>query len=83
MTNFRRKIAQLKVLRKVFESRGQISYNRDKCIYCTLCEKTCPVNAITVSRKAKSWSIDHNICVRCTHCVAKCPTKALSLKIDL
>lgn len=83
MANFKRKIAQLKVLRKIFESRGQISYKYDKCIHCTLCEKTCPVNAITVSRKDKNWSIDHNVCVRCTHCVAKCPTKALSLKTNL
>ncbi|WP_442970891.1 4Fe-4S binding protein [Romboutsia sp. 1001713B170207_170306_H8] len=52
-----------------------MSYNRNKCTHCTLCEKTCPVNAITVSRKDKNWSIDHNICVRCTHCVAKCPKK--------
>lgn len=83
MINFKRKISQLKLLRKIFESRGQISHNCDKCTYCTLCEKICPVNAITVSRKDKNWNIDHNVCVRCTHCVAKCPTKALSLKTDL
>lgn len=82
MTNLRRKIAKTKVLRKIFESRGQIAHNYDKCIYCMLCEKTCPVNAITVSRKDKNWSIDHNICVRCTHCVSKCPTEALSLKTN-
>lgn len=82
MSNFKRKIAGIKILRKVFESRGQISYNCDKCIHCTLCQKTCPVNAITVSRKNKEWNIDNNICVRCTHCVSKCPTKALYLKTN-
>ena len=80
MSNLKRKISQIKILRKMVESKGNIVNDSDKCIYCGLCQKTCPVNAITVSRNEKKWSIEHEFCVRCTHCVAKCPTKALTLK---
>lgn len=80
MSNFKRKIAQIKILRKTFESKGNIINDSTKCTYCGLCQKTCPVSAITVSKNPKKWSIEHDICVRCTHCVMKCPTKALTLQ---
>ncbi len=80
MSNLKRKISQIKILRKMVESKGNIVNDSDKYIYCGLCQNRCPVNAITVSRNEKKWSIEHEFCVRCTHCVEKCPTKALTLK---
>lgn len=80
MSNLKRKFAQIKFLRKVFESKGNIINDRTKCIYCGLCEKVCSVNAIAVSKDQKNWSVEHNVCVRCTHCIATCPTKALTLQ---
>lgn len=60
------------------QSTGHIENNLDKCIYCGVCEKSCPFNAINVNRKTKSWSIDNNACRRCTKCVMKCPKNALT-----
>lgn len=80
MSKFKRKIAQIKILRKIFEAKGTILNDSKKCTYCGLCEKVCSVTAITVSRNQKDWNIDHNICARCTHCVVTCPTKALTLQ---
>ena len=49
------------------------------CVYCTLCAKKCPVNAITVDRESKSWSINHAECIKCGACVSACPKKTLSM----
>lgn len=80
MKGFKRKIAQLKILRKKFESRGKIKNNKELCIYCGLCENMCPVQAIKVYKKEKIWELDQSICVRCSHCVSKCPKDALLLE---
>lgn len=50
----------------------------ETCIYCGICQKSCPQEAITVDRKAKSWAVDLEKCVQCGICVRKCPKKALS-----
>ena len=53
-------------------------YCSDKCIFCSLCAKGCPQDAITVDRKAKTWAVDLEKCVQCGKCISKCPKKALS-----
>ena len=50
------------------------------CIYCTLCARNCPQDAITVDRAAKTWEIDHEKCIKCGLCIGKCPKKVLSFK---
>ncbi|MBQ6259863.1 MAG: 4Fe-4S binding protein, partial [Firmicutes bacterium] len=50
----------------------------DGCIYCGLCARNCPENAITVDRASKSWSVDHDKCIQCGKCISKCPKKVLS-----
>lgn len=46
-----------------------------KCKACGACAKKCPVNAITIHRKAK---IDKDKCVGCASCMAICPHGAIS-----
>ena len=48
-----------------------------KCIYCTLCAKKCPQEAITVDRKAKTWVLNEDECVCCGTCQSACPKDAI------
>jgi ferredoxin len=43
---------------------------------CTLCQDSCPYNAIKVDKK-NGVTIDYSKCVACGLCVASCPTSAL------
>ena len=52
----------------------------DTCIYCTLCAKKCPMDAIKVDREAKTWEVDNDKCTRCGLCVEACPKKSLSIE---
>ncbi|MBR3397873.1 MAG: 4Fe-4S binding protein [Lachnospiraceae bacterium] len=52
----------------------------DACVFCTLCAKNCPEEAITVDRAEKKWEVDHSACVKCGICVEKCPKKCLSFE---
>jgi len=65
---------------KFKEASNELLYCSDACIYCTLCARNCPQNAITVDRAAKTWQVDHDKCVQCGICVGKCPKKALSFR---
>lgn len=53
-----------------------------KCVYCTLCAKKCPQEAITVDRAAKSWTLSEENCVGCGLCAASCPKKCLTMSGD-
>lgn len=46
-----------------------------KCKACNACVIKCPVNTITITKKAK---IDKKLCVGCASCMAVCPYGAIS-----
>lgn len=50
----------------------------DSCVFCGLCAKACPADAIKVDRKAKSWEVNKEACIKCGACIDKCPKKSLS-----
>lgn len=52
----------------------------DTCVYCGLCMKKCPVDAIKVDREAKTWEVDNDKCTRCGLCVESCPKKSLKIE---
>lgn len=47
----------------------------DGCIACKICEKNCPVGAITVTDFVAS--IDQSKCIGCGKCAEKCPRKVI------
>ncbi len=56
-----------------------LTCNMEECVFCGLCAKTCPVDALTVDRGEKKWEVDKDTCIQCGACVDKCPKKCLSL----
>lgn len=49
------------------------------CIGCKICEKVCPVDAITVTNYLAK--IDQNKCTSCGACVEKCPQHTIELGV--
>ena len=49
----------------------------EKCIFCTLCAKKCPTDALEVDREKKTWVINRMRCITCGACVDVCPKKCL------
>lgn len=57
--------------------RGQIGIDVDNCIFCGICSKKCPSNAINVNKNEKSWEIDPYKCIICNVCKEVCPKKCI------
>lgn len=58
---------------------GKPHSDPEKCVYCTLCAKKCPVGAIEVDRANKTWVLDAEKCVGCGTCADACPKKCITL----
>lgn len=67
------------VKREIFKgSRGQISgIDMNACIFCGICSRKCPSDAIVVNKAEKSWEIDRFKCVICGACNEACPKKCI------
>jgi ech hydrogenase subunit F len=61
------------------KSRGRVEFTKDTCIYCNVCAKRCPTDALVVNRKEKQWVIDRLRCITCGCCVEVCPKKSLAM----
>ena len=51
----------------------------EKCLFCGKCEHNCPVGAITLDRKNRTWTIDREKCITCGVCADGCPAHCLTL----
>ena len=60
-------------------SDGKPVNNLDLCVFCTLCAKKCPQEAITVDRPNKTWTLDREKCISCGLCAENCPKKSITL----
>lgn len=59
------------------KARGRIDMEIDTCIFCGICSRKCPSNAIVVDRNNKSWEIDPFKCIICGECEDVCPKKCI------
>ena len=72
--------------------RGLLVLRRDpqtgalKCTACGICERTCPVRAISIEaegkgkeRHPKQYRVDYGRCMFCRMCVEECPFEALAM----
>ncbi|MCX7922827.1 MAG: 4Fe-4S dicluster domain-containing protein [Clostridia bacterium] len=61
------------------DTRGQVGINIDDCIFCSICSRKCPSDAINVNKAEKSWEINHFKCVMCGVCAEVCPKKCVDM----
>ncbi len=58
----------------------KLACDMDACVFCGLCVKNCPVDALKVNRAEKIWEVDEAACVKCGACIDKCPKKCLTFE---
>ena len=63
--------------------RGHVEIDIGTCIFCNICVRKCPTDAITVDRKLREWEISHFQCIVCGECVTACPKKCLFMRPEL
>ena len=52
-----------------------------RCVFCGVCEKSCPYGAISQDKAAQSLQIDGERCFACGLCVTRCKRHALSMEV--
>lgn len=68
------------IKREPFErTRGRIYFDNTNCIYCGMCERRCPADAIHVDRQNTTWELNAFRCIVCGECVNSCPKKCIGM----
>lgn len=63
-------------------TRGHIEINTEDCLYCGLCSRKCPTEAISINRQNKEWKVNRLKCIQCGYCIENCPKKCIVMKND-
>ncbi|MDD3890072.1 MAG: 4Fe-4S binding protein [Syntrophomonadaceae bacterium] len=75
----RTRIYPLEVRKLPTGARGHIEFDMEKCIFCSLCMKRCPADAIIVDRKGKTLTFAPLRCIVCEACIEGCAKDAITL----
>jgi flavodoxin/ferredoxin len=70
--------AIVKKMRKGIE--GEILFNKEQCLFCETCKKSCPTRSIKTGEKFPEFTWKCIDGLRCYQCVRVCPGKALSVE---
>ena len=70
--------ALVKKMRKGIE--GKVLFNKEQCLFCETCKKSCPTRSIASGEKFPEFSWKCIDGLRCFQCVRVCPGKALSVE---
>jgi formate hydrogenlyase subunit 6/NADH:ubiquinone oxidoreductase subunit I len=60
-------------------TRGWVENDIARCIFCGMCQRNCPTDAIVVRKEKRDWQIDSLRCCQCRRCVEVCPVSCLSM----
>ena len=63
-------------------ARGRVSMDISACVFCGLCARRCPCEAIVVSKTEKTVAFEHLRCISCGSCVDACNKDSLALLAD-
>jgi NAD-dependent dihydropyrimidine dehydrogenase PreA subunit len=66
-------VAKLQIVKSKFK---HITFNKEECVDCRICSKSCPIGVDVLSHKNTGKVIDAD-CLKCNVCVEKCPKKSL------
>ena len=73
----------VKPMEKAGLVRGHVDITIENCIFCGICQKKCPTDAITVDKPDKTWEISRFQCIVCNCCIESCPKKCLHMSNEL
>ena len=59
--------------------RYKVVRDKDQCIQCGVCERSCANEVHAVNAELGTVTADHMKCVNCQRCVCMCPTQALCI----
>lgn len=60
-------------------TRGRIHFENENCLYCGMCQRRCPADAIKVDRANSTWELNAFRCIVCGECVNACPKKCITM----
>jgi len=62
--------------------KGQLIFDKNRCVGCEACVEICPSNAVkkTISMDRMELAIDYGKCIYCGFCFENCPEKAIKIK---